>query len=237
MKKFILKNWVILFSVICLIVAVPSLFIHGILSLQMWQFTLIVTSILMAIKFCLDSIAIKKQKKEAVLNEQKEIEKKQKADEERRKAAEEKKALEEKKQVRFYQIFVSLANDVPISAENLIYLAKNVSFPNEFPIAKLVKFDFLELISVSTLKKKIIWHNDLESILKMYNSFFKYGYVDSDLKLIVGVVMRIYFLLDKFKNYESLKTFKKMVIDSTPNLSSFWQEENLALFFEEEKIR
>jgi uncharacterized membrane protein len=228
MKKLILKNWVLLLSVISLIIALPGLFIHGFSSLQLWQFILIVLSILLVIKFGFDLMDRKRKEREERidnLDKQKKIEKEQKAEEERKKIEEKRRLAEQEKQARFYKLFVSLANDVPISEEDLVYLSKNLSFPNEFPITKLVDFDFKKLFFVSDVKRKILWRHELKDILVMYNSFYECEYTDKELRKLDDTASHIYHLMDKFKDYDSYETFKGMVKGAAKDMAQFYELE------------
>ena len=249
MKKFISKNWLKIVLVLSAIIAITLCIFAGkwiasrqvailqamlsfatepvaknfftikiIAGFRVYHFIFIIFIIsvtVYAIILRVNSIVAKRKEKIADLNKQKELEKKQKA--------------EEEKKSRFYKIFVSLANDIQISEEDLVYLSKNLSFPNEFPIAKLVRFDFKKLFVISNIKCKVIWHHDLEEILRMYNSFYKNETDDKKLHLLINVISNIYHLWDELLGYNAHEPFKKMVKKTTSDMTKFWQEEEKTL--------
>jgi hypothetical protein len=125
----------------------------------------------------------------------------------------------------FDVIIYSLANDKVISAEYLIYLAKNAEYIENFPKKKLINFKPLqEMFNISEVKEKIVWDHDLESVIALYDSWFQDSKAgDAILELIIETMDVLCDFVSQYSEYSGFNAFKKMLEKTAPNILSYMQ--------------
>ncbi|MEI6835327.1 MAG: hypothetical protein WCK59_00665 [Candidatus Falkowbacteria bacterium] len=145
-----------------------------------------------------------------------------KAEVERTKAAQHALGVESLRKQNLDLIIYSLANDEVISAEYLIYLAKNAEYIEKFPKKKLINFEPLEeMFNISDVKRKIIWDHDLESVIALYDSWFSDSKTDdSVLELIMETINGLWDFLSPYNEYSGFNAFNKMLAKVAPNIPS-----------------
>jgi hypothetical protein len=119
-------------------------------------------------------------------------------------------------------IIYSLANDKVISAEYLIYLAKNAEHIGKFPKKKLIAFEPLEeMFNISDVKQKIVWDHDLESVIALYDSWFQDSKTDDTiLELITEIIDDLYDFVSQYNEFSGFNAFNKMLEKTAPNILS-----------------